>query len=159
MAEKPYKTLVYALPASSPFVTHPQPSQPGSEAIFAIHGSTAVARGLHKRRRTTRKSGPWIHERPDNQQPKSFSGDPSIGLALQGNATSTIEQQDSERDWQDIGMMEVDADMPVGLDVFEGCQNEVLHSTTTHSEYHIVAFLHNNIGLTCYAPSEITCKC
>ena len=144
MAEKPYKTLVYALPASSPFVTQPQlePPQPGSEAIFAIHGSTAAARGLHKRRRTTRKSGPWIQERPDNQQPDYPSAGPSTGQAMQGIATSAIEQQDLERDWRDVGIMEVDGDMPVASDVFEGCQNEVLHPTTAYSEYHIVSLLH-----------------
>jgi len=34
MAEIPYKPLVYALQASSPFVTQAQPPQPGSEAVF-----------------------------------------------------------------------------------------------------------------------------
>ena len=77
MAEKPYKPLVYALPASSPIVTQPQPPHPGSEAVFAIHGSTAITIILLVVCTNT------------------VSVNPSTGLATQVIA---IEQQDREQD-------------------------------------------------------------
>ena len=77
MAENPYKPLLYALPASSPIVTQPQFPQPGSEAVFAIHGSTAVIIILLV------------------VCTNAVSVNPSTGLAMQVIA---IEKQDREQD-------------------------------------------------------------
>ena len=62
MTEKLFETQVYSL-ASAFGVATPlnHPESGASQGVFAVEGSAADTRNLHKRRRT--KSAPWIQGR------------------------------------------------------------------------------------------------